>query len=491
MSATPAFDALAPLPTERGTLAWARIAVVLISLFCVGIFITSLPSRRDQLLTLGKTTRDVLAALHLSDSFLAWYVVALDAGVLLFCAGVAAILLLRATNDRMALFVAAMLPLYAIYVTRPQDALATIPVWLSTPIDALRALSLLVIVVFTFIFPTGTFVPRWTQALTLVWIGLSVLWVLFPGLPVNVVHVDPRARLALVTYLLQLVWLGAGVAAQIYRYRHVSNRMQQQQTKWVACGVVATVLGYVVFLLPRLLFPAVLESSTAQVVYVVLGVPFLYGVALLLPLSLGLAIQRARLFDIDVLINRTLVYGALTGSATAILATVYIVLSVVLQQALLSVSSQRSQLEVLVSTLVVGLTTLGLVIGFQPVRRRLQTTIDRRFYRAKYDAAQTLASFGAGLRREVDAAELGERLLSVVCETMQPSLISLWLLARDASPDEPRGADGGHAEPVSLPPLWATSPATSGVWPHETEPAPAAVPSRVAPKGQAAPGGPP
>jgi hypothetical protein len=127
------------------------------------------------------------------------------------------------------------------------------------------------------------------------------------------------------------------------------------------------------------------------------------------------------LWDIDILINRTLVYGSLT----AILGLIYFA-SVLALQALVSVFSGHFSSGPQTPVVIVA-STLGIVALFHPLRRRLQTIIDRRFYRSKYDAARTLAAFSASLRDEVDLDQLREQLLAVVQETMQPSHISLWL----------------------------------------------------------------
>jgi hypothetical protein len=138
----------------------------------------------------------------------------------------------------------------------------------------------------------------------------------------------------------------------------------------------------------------------------------------LLLLSVSIPILRYRLWDIDVLINRMLVYGSLT----ALLVGLYVGLILALQALVRAVTGSLAQ-----SPLVIVASTLVIAALFQPLRHRLQTIIDRRFYRRKYDAAKVLAAFSATLRNEVDLEQLREQLVAVVQETMQPAHVSLWM----------------------------------------------------------------
>jgi hypothetical protein len=200
--------------------------------------------------------------------------------------------------------------------------------------------------------------------------------------------------------------------------------LQRQQTKLVVVGFVASLLANQIFWQTNNL-PA-LQST----VYGPFTLLFYLLTLLLLPVAFFLAIQRYRLYDIDVLIRRTLIYGSLT----VILALVYPG-GVVGLQTLLNVIARSRGGDF--SPPLIVITTLLIAALFQPLRRRIQRAVDRRFYRGKYDAQSAIERFGASLRQQVDLPALTSQLLLVVQETMQPTDISLWLSERDKSSSEP------------------------------------------------------
>ncbi len=158
---------------------------------------------------------------------------------------------------------------------------------------------------------------------------------------------------------------------------------------------------------------------------------------LAIPLTLGIAILRDRLWDVDVIIKRTLVYGTLTF----ILACVYAGLVMALQVPVHMLTEQAAE-----NPLVVVGSTVVIYALFQPLRRRIQSVIDRRFYRRKYDAARTLEAFSATLRNEVDLSQLSEQLVAVVQETLQPTHVSLWL--RKPEKNRPSNASVSLVRPL-------------------------------------------
>jgi hypothetical protein len=201
------------------------------------------------------------------------------------------------------------------------------------------------------------------------------------------------------------------MGAQVYRYRRVSTAVQRQQTKWVVFATAVTILVALWLIGPALLLPSLSPS------YILLAETVSTLFAPVIPISVGMAILRYRLWEIDTIINKALVYGTLTAT----LAVIYVGLIIGLESLVGLFSRQSTQ------PLVIVVSTLAIAALFQPLRRRIQQVIDRRFYRRKYDAARTLEAFSATLRQEVDLATLSEHLVAVVEETMQPTHVSLWL----------------------------------------------------------------
>jgi hypothetical protein len=272
----------------------------------------------------------------------------------------------------------------------------------------LSGLAYLCLAFFFFTFPDGHLVPHWSWALLSLWIVNFVFWTVPADSPFNINNWP-----LLISALWLFIVFGGSLATQIYRYQRVASLVQRQQIKWLIYGFVPILLlpiclGLIVALFPAFNGPGSLLAVALEPLFRFYYLP--------IPFCIGIALLRYRLWDIDVLINRTLVYGLLTS----ILLVVYLVL-VFAGQALLASLLGGSNGVVLVSS------TLIVAALFQPLRHRLQSLVDRRFYRRKYDAQKTLASFSTVLRGEVDMEQLRGHLLTVVQETMQPAHLSLWI----------------------------------------------------------------
>jgi hypothetical protein len=341
----------------------------------------------------------------LSLGFLAAYKVMLDAVSVLVCCALGALIFWRKSADRMALFCAFMLVLFggAGFTNILQDTLALVsPAWFAL-ISTLDLLGQSSFMIFFLLFPSGRFVPRWTR-----WIAPCVVlyWIYAIFLGNNQSFWDGIAFVAL---------LLCAVGAQIYRYRRVSTSRERQQTRWVVFGFSTGIVGFVLVLVLANVFQPLHQSSLLQTL---VSGTIIYGFLLLIPISIAIAILRSRLYDIDIVINRALVYGLLTG----ILGALYAGLIIGLESLAGAITGQASGQPV---ALVIS--TLAIYALFQPARKRIQALIDLRFYRKKYDAEKTLAAFSTVLRNEVDLNQLREQLIAVVQETMQPAHVSLWL----------------------------------------------------------------
>jgi hypothetical protein len=389
------------------------ITLVILTL---GIFFASLPVYLAQLQTpcagtacwytqLSPGQVGALKGIGLSLGVYAAYTVALTLASVVLCLVVSTLIVWRRSDDRMALFVALLLVAFGpIYAT---SSIVAVPSLWRVPNECLYFLALTLLMLVFFLFPSGQFVPRWIRWTLLVFlIGLVPTAFVAPAFP-------PYAPVGQLTFLVSLSELATLAILQIYRYRRVSSPLQRQQTKWVVFGIAASITVVVGGSVLLLIFPALAEPGSLYPV--ALNALSTVG-PLCIPLSFGFAMLRSRLWEIDAIINRTLVYGTLTLS----LGFVYTGFVIGLQYLLGGLISQTNDVAIVVSTLVIAFL-------FQPLRRHLQIIIDRRFYRRKYDAARTLAAFSAALRNEVDLQQLSEHLLAVVQETMQPTHVSLWL----------------------------------------------------------------
>jgi hypothetical protein len=282
------------------------------------------------------------------------------------------------------------------------------------------------------LYPTGMVPgPRWRPLLAAeiaVVAVVTVLYMLDPGpldgerkLPVNPIGVGPLRQvidnLGPVLGLTAVAFLGLGIASLVVRFRR-SRDVERQQIKIMAFAAALVLAGVIA---------TFRSSSWTDLVFAV--------TVLLFPTAVGIAMLRYRLYDVDRVINKTLVYGVLT----AVLAAAYAAL-VLGGQALFSSVAGGSNLAIATSTLLVA-------AAFMPLRRRIQAFVDRRFYRSRYDAGRTLERFAARLRQEVDLDVLNGDLLAVVRETMEPAHASVWLRTSRGLPrSSGNGTDTGNAE---------------------------------------------
>lgn len=345
----------------------------------------------------------------------AWLAVGFGCLIMLAATLLAFVLFWRRGDDWMVLLVSLLFPAYCLLSIGPTESLRAVP---SGPPLAIANTILLGTVTFVVIyavfmlFPSGRFVPSWSWALLLAFVG----WV----------AARTTAPMVGVLFLGYPLFLGAAVVCQIYRYRKASTPMQRQQTRWAVFGLVTALAANQAFWLTSGLTPL------GKTIYPPFSYLALYGSVLLIPVAFFIAIQRYRLYEIDTLINRALVYATLT----AILAGIYFAIVLGTQGVAQRLTGQTGQQPV-----VIVATTLLIAALFAPLRRRIQSGIDRAFYRGKYDAGRTLRAFGATVRMETDLSDLSDHVVAVVQQTIRPAHVSLWLhtpIRLSAEPSEGR-----------------------------------------------------
>lgn len=389
--------------------------------FTATVFLASLPLYLAQLQTvcfgascqynqLTPGQAETLKGIGLSVDDYAALTVALICAMFLLCLVVSALIVWRRPDDWMALLVALML--VALGPIIGASNLSSGPLLWQTLNQCLTFLLIMLLVLVFALFPSGQFVPHWIRWPIVVFLAVEIPLTFFPT-----TGLIPSTAVSQPSWLVTLIGLAGVALAQVYRYRRVSTLLQRQQTKWVVLGLAAPIAALVGSSVLTLLFPAIggqgsLISLTANWSSLAL---------ICVPLSFGFAILHYRLWDIDAIINKALVYGSLT----ALLAGVYAALVVGLSS--LATLTTRESASRPVALVIATLATVALV---QPVRHRIQGVIDRRFYRRKYDAEKTLAAFSIALRNEVDLNDLRIDLLAMVQETMEPAHVSLWLIRR-------------------------------------------------------------
>ena len=268
------------------------------------------------------------------------------------------------------------------------------------------------LVLFLLLFPDGRFRPRWLGWVMAAWIALNLprAW------PDSILN---PARYPILDNFLWFGIIVTALASMIYRYRWVATPLQKQQMKWVVYMLViffAFVILFIGFEDPPSGSFLFLLNQAANTVF-----------SILLPLTIANAILRYRLWDIDVVIRRTLFYGLLI----ALLGTIYLgsvlLLQQLFQRLLLGATVARQNADTSISGIEVVLSTLLVVLLFNPLRQRVQQGVDRRFYRQKYDAERTLEDFNAAITSEVDIEETKHHIVKVVNQTLHPEIVSIWL----------------------------------------------------------------
>jgi signal transduction histidine kinase len=382
----------------------ARALWLTVVLFTVGIFIFTSPALYSRLLNvctaapcdieqLTPERVQAIQALGLSPAGYAAAGFALHVASALIWCTIAAVIFWRKSDDWMALFVSLFLVLFA--AQAPVNALPLFS-WVWWVAIVLADLGWIALSAFFYLFPDGRFVPRWT------WVPLVVVIVaqIPESLPLSSPFAWDNLPLWLTVPSLVVVF-GIAVFAQVYRYRHVSSPIQRQQTKWVVFGA-GLAIGAMILLM---VVGEVIRPLNQPYAMYGLTVAALFPLVFLsIPLSLGAAMLRSRLYDIDPIINRTLVYGALTACVVGLYALVI---------------GYMSQLFQTSGNFLISLVATGLVaVLFQPARERLQRGVNRLMYGERDDPYAVLAHLG----RRLEGTLAPEAVLPSLVETIAQAL---------------------------------------------------------------------
>jgi hypothetical protein len=401
----------------------------LASLIAALLFLASLPYRHNQLLNLSLTThsqadilrsanpeaiRMALAQLDISMDLYATYTLGLEVlSALVFCT-VALVIANRRTDPLWSMFVSGTLILFGTTGLPTIGALAQAQPALEPTYRLLNGLGWTFLGVLFYTFPNGQFIPSWTRPMAALWILWQLSWTIYPDIPINPLRWPP-----LLALLVWMAWLATGAYAQSYRYFRVSGAIQRQQTKWVACGLTASGLAGSLANLPTTLFPTLAYQGSAGPIYELLRAPATYLFTLLVPISIGIAILRYRLFDVDLLINRTLVYIPLT----AILGGLYTTSITFSQRLFVAFTGERSDAPIVITTLVVASLAT-------PIKNSLQARVDSRF-KEPPDPTRSLRDFGDQVRsvvQVIDAQKITRRALEEAATAFQAECGAVHLL---------------------------------------------------------------
>ncbi|HEX6540933.1 MAG TPA: hypothetical protein VF040_04200 [Ktedonobacterales bacterium] len=343
--------------------------------------------------------RQAFATLHLPIDFLAGYTLALNVTFALSFAAIGVVIFLRRSRDPLALYISLTLLVFGVgafigdmWPLQLRLPLASLPAW-RWPVDLLDFLGVAAFGFFLCVFPDGRFVPRWTAAAATAW----ALWML-------PTYVAPDSSLSFESWPAPAslgVWalfLGTFVFAQVYRYQHVSTPVQQVQTKWVVLGITAAAVGHFGGMFLRALQPPLLISVGA-LLGILAGDTLMYASVLLIPLTIGIAMLRYHLFDVDQVIRLTLGYSALA----AVLALIYEGGVGGAERVVLALTGESNLTAKVLAAFAAGALA-------RPVYRQLDRALTRAFYPRRYEAERRIEAFGKQVRRDLHLETVPERL---------------------------------------------------------------------------------
>ncbi len=413
----------------------ARAFQILTICLTIGLFITNIPLNYDQRSTICETdpcppnqlsARSVQALedVGMSVRGLVTLTIALDILFAVIFTACAIVILLRKPNDPFTIFVTIMLVTFgtATFTGGMQGITSAYPqlAWLIQTIAMIGSVGILA---FFFVFPNGRFTPRWTMAILLGWFLFQLPRYYFPNAAL-ILHGD-----AAIYNVLFIAFFLSGVAAQIYRYIRISNTVERQQTKWVIYGLTIGMGCYLLLRTLSLLISDPMGSGLPVSLGIVITSSFF---VLLIPISISIAVIRYRLWDIDPIINRTLVYGALSFLTIAFY---------VLVVGSFALYFRNNEANLVISFIATGI----VAILFEPLRQRLQRAVNRLMYGERDDPATVLTR----LSQRLDSALAPDSVLETIVETLAQTL-RLPYAAISLAEDAPRFASTSNPPPSDL-----------------------------------------
>jgi signal transduction histidine kinase len=368
---------------------WIRVGWLVVFALTIGLFSAIIPMQYEYLATFSDprldpaTVRANLKANGISTHVYATYLLSLRLVFVTVWTAVGAIIFWRRSDDWFAVFTSLSLIIFAAFTMDPESTLSVEPssaMW--APVHLLGYFGSVSLVLFFFLFPDGRFAPRWTRWIVILWAAYMIPYCFFPDSLLNIYSSLPFANFVIITTIACII-----VASQLYRYRRISGPVERQQTKWVVFGTSAAMIGTVGFALPFYNSPTIAQYGSPYALAVAAGVN---GTLLLVPLSIGVATLRYRLWDIDVVVNRTLVYLIL--SASVVVSYVLIVTS------LGTLLGGHARGNFLISLLTVGL----IAVLFAPMRERLQRGVNRLMYGERDEPYLVLSHLGQRLEATLE-----------------------------------------------------------------------------------------
>jgi signal transduction histidine kinase len=394
--AAPSTTLRAPVAVRAG---W-RLLVVLPLVF----FVLSIPARYQELAALARRISSQIGAgegvlqRFLADpAYYALTALSLEIIFVLAFTLTALAIVWRNQTDWRPLFFSAVFVFYPVWVTPTTDAL-TLPPPFQAVADLSQAAGVLLAVLFFLLFPDGRFVPGWTRVSAVAWSLYCLAWGIFPDAWFSLI--DPfEASFAAFLALLLLGW-GLGLTAQAVRYRR-ADRWQRTMTKWVVLVIAVACAGYGLVYLTGVFLPA---SGLARLLYDLFALPAFWLLALPIPVACSIAMQRFHLFNVELILQRTLVYGALTACVVALYALVVGGVGALAHS----------------SNLLISLLATGLVAAlFAPLKDRLQRGVNRLMYGERHEPYEVLSHLGQRLEAALAPEAVPSTVVNAVAETLK------------------------------------------------------------------------